>query len=231
MSISSHWNYHFPFFMPDQEGVIKYKLSHQNIAIEEHIPIVEINAWRTLFFKLQLIGQVSERYDGYGFGNISQRLSSANLTYPPFIISGTQTGNIDSLSRHHYCVVLEANPLENSVKSAGKTQPSSESLTHACIYQQNKSIQAVIHIHSPEIWLNTQQLKLPYSAANVSYGTPEMAGEVKKLFDTASFQNTGIFSLLGHQDGIIAFSDSIEKAALLLIKTFSKALSIEQSKQ
>ncbi len=217
--------------MPIQEGVIKYMLRHQTIPIDEHISIASITAWRTLFFKLELIGQLERRYDGYGFGNISQRLAPVNSETVPFIISGTQTGNIDSLFRHHYCVVLEANPLENSVKSAGKTQPSSESLTHACIYQQNKSIQAVIHIHSPEIWLNTQQLKLPYTAANVSYGTPEMAGEVKNLFDTASFQNTGIFSLLGHQDGIIAFSDSIEKAALLLIKTFSKALSIEQSKQ
>ena len=217
--------------MPEQEGVIKYQLSHQHIAVEEHISIVELNAWRTLFFKLQLIGQVAERYDGYGFGNISQRLSSASLTDTPFIISGTQTGDIAILSRHHYCVVLKADPVRNSVKSAGKTRPSSESLTHACIYQQNQKIQAVIHIHSPEIWINSHQLELPCTAANIRYGTPEMAGEVKKLFAATPFQNTGVFSLLGHQDGIIAFSDSIEKAALLLIKIFSKAIAIEQAKQ
>lgn len=217
--------------MINQEGVIKYLLNHQYVAIEEHISIAAINAWRTLFFKLELIGQLKRRYDGYGFGNISQRLIPVNLKTVQFIISGTQTGNIESLSRHHYCAVLEANPDKNSLKSVGKTQPSSESLTHACIYQQNSAIQAVIHVHSPEIWLNSRELELPCTSAQVEYGTPEMAKAVKDLFDTTSLQNTGILSMLGHQDGIIAFSDSIEKAALLLIKVFSRAIAIEQSKQ
>jgi hypothetical protein len=216
--------------MTEIEGVIKYNLSHKNIALNKDISISEINAWRTILFKLAFIGQTKERYEGYGFGNISQRIKSSNIENVQFIISGTQTGNLESLSRHHYCTVLEAKPDKNSLKSAGEIKPSSEALTHATVYQQNDSIQSVIHIHCPEIWNNSDKLKIPCSRSDVKYGTPEMAEEVKRLFHATPLQNTDVFSMLGHGDGIIAFSDSMEKAADLLINLYSKALAIEQNK-
>ena len=216
--------------MKEREGVIKYSLNHQNIALDKDISISEINAWRTILFKLNLIGQIKERYDGYGFGNISQRTKPSNTKNAQFIISGTQTGNLEFLSRQHFCTVLEAKPDKNSLKSAGKIQPSSEALTHATVYQQNNEIKSVIHIHCPEIWSNSDKLTLPCSRSQVKYGTPEMAEEVKRLFRTAPLQSTGVFSMLGHEDGIIAFSDSMEKAAGLLINLYSRALAIEQNK-
>ena len=213
--------------MTEIEGVIKYSLSHKNMAINKNISLSEINAWRTIFFKLDLIGQIRERYDGYGFGNISQRIKSSNTENIQFVISGTQTGNLESLSRHHYCTVLEAKPDKNSLKSAGKTKPSSEALTHATVYQQDESIESVIHIHCPEIWKNSDKLKLPCSRIEVKYGTPEMAEEVSRLFHTTPLKSTDVFSMLGHEDGIIAFSDSMEKAANILINLYSRALAIE----
>jgi len=217
--------------MSEQEGVIKYKLNHRKSPLDKHISISEINAWRTILFKLQLIGQIKGRYDGYGFGNISQRIIYSSSDKVQFIISGTQTGGIESLSNFQYCTILEACPIKNSIKSAGEVKPSSEALTHASVYQQDKSIKAVIHIHSPEIWKNTEQLKLPYTAADIAYGTPEMADEVKRLFQTDHLQKAHVFSMLGHKDGIIAFSDSIQKTALLIIKTYSKAIALEQNQQ
>jgi hypothetical protein len=182
------------------------------------------------FFELELIGQIKERYDGYGFGNISQRITQKNTKKVQFLISGTQTGNLKTLSKHHYCTILEALTDKNSIKSAGEIKPSSEALTHACIYQQDKTIQAVIHIHCPKIWNNTRLLNLPHISANVAYGTPEMAMEVGRLLKMERTQSTGIFSMLGHEDGVIAFSDSMKKAACSLIKFYSKALAIEQNK-
>lgn len=216
--------------MTNQEGVIKYILEHQNIALDEHIPISEINAWRTVFFELELIGQIKERYGGYGFGNISQRISQENTKKAQFLISGTQTGNLKTLSKRHYCTILEALTNKNSIKSAGEIKPSSEALTHACIYQHDKTTQAVIHIHCPKIWNNSRLLNLPYTSANIAYGTSEMAIEVERLLKMEHTQQTGIISLLGHEDGVIAFSDSIEKAACSLIKFYSKAIAIEQYK-
>ena len=217
--------------MKELEGVIKYNLSHKNITLNGNISISEINAWRTILFKLELIGQITERYDGYGFGNISQRIRSSTTKNIQFVISGTQTGNLESLSRDHYCTVLEAKPDKNSLKSSGKTKPSSEALTHATVYQQNNIIQSVIHIHCPEIWKNTDKLKLPFSRTEVKYGTPEMAEEVSRLFHTTPLKSTDALSMLGHEDGIIAFSDSMEKAANILINLYSRALTIEQNKE
>ena len=213
--------------MTDQEGVIKYKLNHNNTPLDRHISLSEINAWRTILFKLKLIGQIEGKYGGYGFGNISQRIAQSTSKKRQFIISGTQTGSLESLSTHHYCIVLEALPNKNSIKSAGETKPSSEALTHASVYEQNTSIQSVIHIHCPEIWNHTDKLKLPYTSADIPYGTPEMAKEVKRLLRTSGTEPTGIFSMLGHEDGIVAYSDSMEKAACLIIRSFSKAIELE----
>lgn len=215
----------------EQEGVIKYKLSHQQQPIEQAIAISEINTWRTLLFKLELIGQIQGRYDGYGFGNISQRITQANTPKDSFIISGTQTGSLESLSKKHYSVILEACSKNNSIKSAGETKPSSEALTHANVYHQDNSIQAIIHIHSPEIWNNTQQLSLPYTASGIAYGTVEMANAVEQLFRTAKFHNTGVFSMLGHKDGIVAFADTMDKVGSLIIQLYTKAMILEISKR
>ncbi len=207
--------------MKETEGVIKYELKHQNCPLDKNISMSEINAWRTIFFKLNLIGQDKQRYDGYGFGNISQKLSG-NLNQ--FIISGTQTGGELSLCKQLYCTVLNANPKQNSIQSAGETKPSSEALTHASIYQTNKATQAVIHVHSPDIWQKTEQLKLPFTDADIVYGSVEMAVEVEKIVAQMQPKTAGIFSMLGHEDGIVAFSDSMEKAATLLLANYAKAL-------
>lgn len=214
--------------MPETEGVIKYHLTHDYIPLAKHINIAELNAWRTVLHKLNLIGQIDDRYDGYGFGNISQRLTLGDSKKVQFVISGTQTGDKESLSKNYYCTILEAFPVKNQLKSAGEIKPSSESLTHASIYQQNTAIQSVVHIHNHEIWSNTKNLKLAYTSENIEYGTPEMANEVCRLFETEKFVHTGVFSMLGHVDGIIAFSDSIEQAAEIVIKLYVKALIIEQ---
>lgn len=217
--------------MTETEGVIKYKLDHVYARLKEDLSISEINSWRTLLFKKQLIGQIKSRYEGYGFGNISQRTGQINSKTVQFIISGTQTGAIEHLSRNHYCHVIKANPTENSISSIGKTKPSSEALTHASVYQQDNKIRAVIHVHSPVIWNNTRQLKLAYTSADIVYGTPEMAFEVERLMQTDQLRTEKIFCMLGHEDGVIAFAEDLKTATLLLLKYHSKAISVDHNIQ
>ncbi len=207
--------------MNEAEGVIKYHLNHQHIPLKIQFSIASLNAWRSVFYKLELIGQVNNRYDGYGFGNISQRTVSNDMQ---FIITGTQTGGLNLLSIHDYCLVKQVDLKNNSLESIGESKPSSEALTHASVYQQNNNITSVIHVHSPDIWDNTEKLELPFIADNIPYGTPEMADEVTRLLQKSYPQPTGIFSMLGHEDGVVAYSDSLDKAACLLIKTYSKAI-------
>jgi ribulose-5-phosphate 4-epimerase/fuculose-1-phosphate aldolase len=207
--------------MSETEGVIKYQLHHTHSPLPAQIALAELNAWRTMMFKLNLIGQNPQRYQGYGFGNISQRLNSENLQ---FAISGTQTGHLSVLSRHDYSLVTQAIPQHNTLFSSGETQPSSEALTHASVYLQNPDIQAVIHVHCPEIWQQTQALNLAHTAADVAYGTPEMAAAVTQLFKSKNWQQSAVFTLLGHEDGVIAFGTSLSQAAYALITELAKAI-------
>lgn len=211
--------------MSEREGVIKYHLDHRAIDLPAGIDIIELNAWRTLLHRLNLIGQIPEKYHGLGFGNISRRLVPGS---DEFIISGTQTGHLPCLSVQHYALIEDASPEHNSIRSSGRCAPSSEALTHACVYQQDASIQAVIHVHSPQLWLNTQALRLPHTGADIPYGTPEMAAAVGNLFVSGQLDSLPLFSMLGHEDGIVAFGPTLAAAATFLIAQMVKAQTIEQ---
>ncbi|WP_198244853.1 class II aldolase/adducin family protein [methane-oxidizing endosymbiont of Gigantopelta aegis] len=209
--------------MTEQEGVIKYDLRHQHQAISIDFSLAELNAWRKIMLQLELIGQNPARYQGYGFGNLSLRAGKSQRFY----ISGTQTGHLPKLTLHHLALIEQADPDHNTLKSSGLSKPSSEALTHAMLYRQNQCIQTVIHVHSPTIWRQTQALNIPCTQADVAYGTPAMAQAVEQLFDRHQLGTQGIISMLGHEDGIIAFADSLSHAAKILIDTLATAFSIE----
>ena len=212
--------------MKNQDGVIKYSLEHVQQPINEPYSLSEINAWRTVIFRLGLIGQYPDRYDNLGFGNISQRLNPQSSR---FIISGSQTGLIEHLNPEHYCLIVEADLRKNRIESQGLIKPSSESLTHASIYALDSHIQAVIHGHSPEIWKHTVALNLPHIAADIPYGTVDMAIAVEQLFQAGNLGRTKLFTMLGHEDGVVAFGGNMQEAAGVLIKYLSLAIGIEQS--
>lgn len=205
----------------ETEGVIKYQLHHTVNKLPDYSCINTINAWRKILIKLNLLGQDQNRYAGYGFGNISQRLNAQE-----FIITGTQTGHLTNLKTADFCLITQAQPEQNRIYATGETQPSSEALTHASIYAQNPAIQAVMHVHSPEIWRNTHKLQLHFTPAEIPYGSVEMADVVTELFNQHIQQPTAIFSLLGHEDGIIACASTLADAGDLLIQKLAKTLEI-----
>lgn len=211
--------------MPQQEGVIKYRLNHKLAEPPEPNAVLEINSWRSIMYRLGLIGQSTVRYDGLGYGNISQRFPS---TANSFFISGTQTGHIESLTAKQYCLVNSADITHNVINSSGPCKPSSEALTHACIYQHSSQAKAIIHSHCPEIWRQTEALNLAYTAADIAYGTTEMADAVAQLISSNQLKSSSIFSMLGHEDGIVSFGKTITEAAWLMIKHLNSAIQIEQ---
>lgn len=211
--------------MAEQEGVIKYRLNHRHQNLPENCEITALNSWRTVLHRLGLIGQDDNRYGGLGFGNISQRYHPDDCA---FIISASQSGHIEQLTSRQYCLVQQADIRHNQIDSIGLNRPSSEALTHACIYRHNTQAHAVIHSHCPEIWRHTHQLGLAFTAAEIAYGTTEMAQAVADLLALQPQQSAGIFTMLGHKDGIVAFGNNIEDAAWQLIKCFNSAIEIEQ---
>ena len=211
--------------MQEQEGVIKYRLDHiyQTNGYDESLS--EMNAWRTIFFRLDMIGQNPLKYGGLGFGNISRKPKADD---DRFIISGTQTGHIEHLTDAHYCTVIDVDFVDNAIRSRGACKPSSEALTHACVYRQDARIRAVIHVHSPELWRKTAALKLPHTAADIAYGTPAMVQAVEELFKTGQFERLHLFSMLGHEDGVVSFGHSMQQAAWELIRHLALAIGIER---
>lgn len=205
----------------EQEGVIKYQLHHTPMLLGiTPQQLAELNSRRLLMYRLQLIGQDEQRYDGLAFGNLSQRLAKGS---EQFLISGTQTGDKEVLAASDFSLVTSVQPDMNTLYAQGEAKPSSEALTHASVYQQNPSAQAIIHIHSPEIWQCTAALNFAHTPADVAYGTPDMALAVAELFHTRTLQQSGLFTMLGHTDGVVAFGESLEIAAGLIIKAWVRA--------
>lgn len=208
--------------MTTTEGVIKYHLDYTPTPPLPHEQVREINAWRKIMYLLQLIGQHPDRYGGYGFGNISRRLDG-----PCFVISGTQTGHLPELTAAHYATVVACDPAQNRLIGEGPIRPSSESLTHGTVYALDAGVQWVIHAHSPHIWRHAEALGLPLTAADVPYGSPELAVEVERLFRDTEVAALGIFAMGGHEDGIIAFGRTADEAGGVMLTYLSRAFQLD----
>jgi len=211
------------------EGVIKFQLDFSPAAPLSGEAIAEINAWRKVLFLLRLTGRDPERYDGLGYGNISCRVApfSAPEKGRPFLVSGTQTGGIAVLGAEHYATVLECDIDHNRVVAEGPVRPSSEALTHGALYQIDPSLRWVMHVHSPEIWRNADRLGLPATRKDAAYGTPEMAGEVRRLMADDVVRRESIFAMGGHEDGLVAFGVSAEGAGTVLLRHLARAFQLQ----
>ncbi|HFD13302.1 MAG TPA: class II aldolase/adducin family protein [Crenotrichaceae bacterium] len=216
--------------LDNPEGVIKFNLDYTQSPLPA--PIVDqcgdrlstLNAWRYIFKQLEMIGEDPHRYNGLGFGNMSIRVQpDQNI----FLITGTQTGRIDHLQHQQYSLVTSADTSHNSIVAQGELRPSSEALTHASLYAAKPSVQAVIHIHCPLIWQQAKQLKLLATGRNIAYGTPEMANAVMTLVESIPYKQVILFSMPGHQDGVVAAGSEINAIAQTILHTFKNALKLK----
>lgn len=211
-----------------EEGVIKFDLQYTQTGPAPAETLAELNAWRRILWQLALIGQDPARYGGYGFGNVSKRITPLDAAAGKrrFVISGTQTGGLETLEVTHYSMVNTYDPQANRVEAGGPVRPSSESLTHGMIYDLDTGIHAILHVHSTHIWQQADTLNIPVTDAAVAYGTPGMALEVERLFRTTDVLHKGIFSMGGHADGIVAFGTTPGEAGGILLNALAKSYSL-----
>jgi L-ribulose-5-phosphate 4-epimerase len=189
----------------NEEGVIKFSGQWIRGKPVDEAAIKELNAWRDQLYALHLLGVTS---DGIGYGNISCRSEGG------FIITGSGSGQLQKLSSEHYTKVIAFDVAANSVTSQGPVKASSESMTHAAIYEKDRSINAVFHVHHHLLWMHLLK-SYPSTSKEIPYGTPEMAGAVMKLMDDLG--STRIFAMGGHEDGVIAFGRNAEEAGQVLL--------------
>ena len=122
------------------EGVIKFNCNWQQGELPAGIDLTALLQTRNELFRLGLIGY--DETEKVGYGNISFRTNGNQ-----FVISGTQTGHIARLSKNELSWVTETIIATNTVYCSGPAKASSESMTHAAIYQLVQGANAVIHVH------------------------------------------------------------------------------------
>jgi ribulose-5-phosphate 4-epimerase/fuculose-1-phosphate aldolase len=220
--------------MQDAEGVIKFSCEHEERELREgpHGALArELGAWRRILAQSQLVGQDPNRYEGAGFGNLSGRLSPPSLPRGRrrFLISGTQTGGRECHGLEWLCAVESYDLRGNSVRSQGPVLPSSESMTHAAIYDLSPAIRFVFHVHCPQIWKQADRLRLPQTSDSVPYGTQQMAEAVQRLYRDSSLSERRVLAMRGHEDGVIAFGHRAEDAGLAIIAELAAAYQVTKS--
>jgi ribulose-5-phosphate 4-epimerase/fuculose-1-phosphate aldolase len=202
----------------DQEGVIHfgYALAPGDAALAPQ-PFAELEAWRSILRELELIGEHPDRYEGYGYGNMSLRDADGS-----FVITASQTSGVHGLQRDALVRITRVDFDAFHVDAVGAKPPSSESLTHAMIYAADPSVRVVFHVHCPLIWRQRSALALPGTAADVPYGTPAMAEAVCTLM-AAHSQRPVLFATAGHEDGVFAAGETAGDCGVMLIACLAKA--------
>jgi ribulose-5-phosphate 4-epimerase/fuculose-1-phosphate aldolase len=186
------------------EGYIKYVSDWTPGPAPDAAATSLLDTWRRPLYEAGLIGHYDDLDVGYG--NISVRHGKQ------FIISATQTGHLAVTDASHYALVTGYDMEQNRVSSTGPARASSETLTHAAIYELDDGINAVVHVHSAELWRRLKD-KVPTTAADISYGTPQMAREFARLYAETDFGVRGIAVMAGHDEGIVTTGATLEEAA------------------
>jgi ribulose-5-phosphate 4-epimerase/fuculose-1-phosphate aldolase len=210
------------------EGVRKFEAKSRVAAPLKSDDIRQLNIWRDILFLLELIGRNSGKYEGYAYGNVSKLLAPFNrpATQKHFIISGSQTSSIPHLDINSYTIVTRCDAaagVHGLVEWSGHIAASSESMTHAAVYDAYPRARFIFHAHSHEIWKHAKRLKIPVTNPKFEYGTPEIAGDVRRLFKTGPLKSVGIFAMGGHEDGIVSFGRTADEAGMRMISFLAKA--------
>ncbi len=189
------------------EGYIKFRCHWINGALLPQERLKDLIYWRNVLYEKQLIGAYPS---GIGFGNISVRYQKDQ-----FIISGSATGNLEKLNEQHFSLVSDFDTTKNELHCFGPIKASSESMSHGTIYRLDDSFNAVIHIHNPALW-DRLLYRVPTTKANVPYGTPEMAGEIERLYKEEDLSDRKIITMAGHKEGIFTMGADLEEAGNVL---------------
>jgi L-ribulose-5-phosphate 4-epimerase len=134
-----------------------------------------------------------------------------------FYITGSATGGLPELTPTDCVRVVVFDFAKNWLCYEGAAAPSSESLTHAPIYESDSSTSAVIHCHDSDLW-RTLLDRVPTTSERAAYGTPEMASEIMRLFTVSDARSREILLMAGHEGGIVAFGKNLENAFAVLIR-------------
>jgi L-ribulose-5-phosphate 4-epimerase len=197
------------------EGYIKFNCNweQREIQFQEDI-FTQLETARAQLYELGLIGMYP---DGIGFGNISVKFGESKS----FIITGSATGQFAKLNQSHYSLVTRYDFEKNTISCSGRTKASSESLTHAAVYESLPEVGAVVHVHC--LWLWEKLLNdYPATSSEIEYGTPEMADAIGKLASEINGTEEKIIVMGGHREGILAFGSTLMEATSQILNIYNR---------
>ena len=183
---------------------VKFTYQRARADIVPFDALAELNASRRKLLELRLIGVDSA---GIAFGNLSVRDGVSQNFY----ITGSATGGLPELTPTDCVRVVAYDFAKNWLRYEGTAIPSSESLTHAAVYESDPSTSAVIHCHDLGLWATLLDCA-PTTSKSVAYGTPEMAYEIMRLFKVSDVRSRKIFAMAGHEAGVVTFGKNLEDA-------------------
>lgn len=212
-----------------REGVVRFDARHETRPLEERVlgeTARVLSAWRELLANLGVLGRDAARYEGLGYGNVSARVGpfgDVPRGRRRFLVTGTQTGGLARLTLREYALVESWDLEGNRVTSAGLVAASSESLTHAALYDASPAVRVVLHVHAPDLWRHARALGLPVTHPDAANGTPAMAIEAQRLYREGTFASTRVAAMGGHEDGVLAIGGTAEEAGTALVAQLARA--------
>jgi len=192
-----------------ETGSVKFTCQQVAVEISRFAGFGELNRYRRKLLKLGMVGVDAS---GIGFGNLSIRNGATSRFY----ITGSATGGISELMPANCAKVVAYDFARNWLQCEGSAVASSESLTHAAVYESNPTAGAVIHCHDMKLWAALLD-KAPTTPKRVEYGTPEMAYAVRRLFEATDVKRRKIFAMAAHDGGLVTFGRDLQDAFRILM--------------
>lgn len=192
-----------------ETGSVKFKCEQVPTEVSRFAGFAELNRYRRKLLDLEMMGVDGS---GIGFGNLSVR----DGTSKRFYITGAATAGIGELTPADYAKVVAYDFAKNWLRCEGSRVASSESLTHAAVYESDPTARAVIHCHDINVWAALLD-KAPTTPKGVEYGTPEMAYAVQRLFEITDVKTRKIFVMAGHDGGLVTFGTNLQDAFGILM--------------
>ena len=194
-----------------ETGSVKFRCEQVAVEISRFAGLAELNRYRR---KLLSLGMIGVDASGIGFGNLSIR----NGATSQFYITGSATGRIPELTPSDYAKVIAYDFARNWLQCEGSTVASSESLTHAAVYESDSTAGAVIHCHDMKLWAALLD-NAPTTPKRVDYGTSQMAYAVQRLFEITDVKKRKIFVMAAHEGGLVTFGKDLPEAFGILMRS------------
>ncbi len=189
------------------DGYIKFHCEHTNAEWNsQELPVTkdlfslfqEVDSFRTKVYDQNFIGIYE---NGIGFGNLSFRYKDN------FIITASATGGARELGMTGYTLVNSVDIAKNTVHSMGPLPASSETMSHASVYQNSTLANYVLHIHNSMLFNFLKERNALSTPEDIAYGTPQMAETIGALVRKNPTEATIV--MRGHEEGILIYGMSI----------------------